>query len=168
MKVILQQDVKDLGKKGAVKEVADGFARNYLIPKGFATQASEGDIQQIQEERAHMKEKSQKELSEAQQNAAALDGEEVEVFVKTNEQGELYASLPAKEITAALAKDGHKISPDQLQIEKLIKDVGEHPITVSFNDGIEAEVRVIVRSESEKEDLPAQAGEEETTKNTAL
>lgn len=147
MKVILIKDVKGTGKKGDVKSVADGFARNFLLKQGLAKPTSDAAVVELQaiEERHHKKE--EQELVWSQKAASKIDGREVEIFQKTNANGTLYAALGTEAVTKAI-RSQLKISITPLQVvwKHPIKSTGEHPVTIEFGHGIEAEVSVLVSS----------------------
>ena len=149
MKVILLQDGPKFGKKSDVKDVADGFGRNYLIPKGLAKPATTTAVGELEGRRAEEAKQAEEELARAQAEALVLDGIEVEIHAKANEQGELYAQVPTKAVAEALNTQGHNITQKQITISEPIKRVGEHVVKVVFNDGIEAEVRVVVTPEAD-------------------
>ena len=149
MKVILLQDVPKLGKKNDVKEVADGFGRNYLIPKGLAEAATESVVNEATQRKAGEEKRAEEELRMAQDQAALVDGVEVQITSKANELGELYAQVPAKTIAEALGAKGYTVLAKQIAIPNPIKHIGEHAVTLTFNDGIEAEVKVVVVPEVE-------------------
>lgn len=147
MKVILQQDVEDLGKKGEIKEVSDGFARNYLIPEGLAEKATEGKVEQVKKQRKKEERKKQEELEELQEKVTELDGQEVEVEVKVGEEEQLYESISAGKIQNALKEEGFEIKRKQIDLEEPIEELGEFTVTLSFKHNLEAQIRVIVTEE---------------------
>ncbi len=151
MKVILLQDVPKLGRRGQIKEVADGFGRNYLMPKGLAEPATEGAVKELEERNTVVDKRAEKELAHAQEQAAQLDGMDITIAAKANEQGDLYAQVSPKMIADVLGEKGHIISLRQVTISEPIKKTGEYPVKIIFNDGIEAEVTVTVAPEKEKE-----------------
>jgi len=151
MKVILLQDVPKLGRKNDLKSVADGFGRNYLIPKGLARPATKGAVDELAQISAQEEAAAKEELVAAQKRAEELDGLEVPVIVKANDQGELYAQISAKMVVDALQEMGHKISLRQVTISEPIKKTGEYPVRIVFNDGIESEIQLIVSAEDEEE-----------------
>lgn len=147
MKVILQQDVEDLGKEGEIKEVSDGFARNYLIPEGMANKATEEKVEQVQQRKQKEREKKQKELEELQEFVSELDGQEVEVEVKVGEEGQLYESITAGKIQNALKEEGFDIKRKQVDLEQPIEELGEFTVKLNFKHNLEARIRVIVIEE---------------------
>jgi len=148
MKVILQKDVEDLGKKGEVKEVSDGFARNYLIPEGLAKKATQEKLEQVQKKKEKQREKKQEELEQLQQFASDLEGREVKIEMKVGEQGQLYESVTAGKIQNALKGKGFEVKKKQIDSESL-EELGEFTVTLTFIHNLEAQIRVIV---TEKED----------------
>jgi len=148
MKVILLQNVENLGKKWDVKEVADGYARNFLIPQNLVKPATTAEIEQAEKMRAEMESKAQKELAGVEKLASQLDGYELKMPVQVGEEGQLYAAMSSQKISSALEAEGFKVSQKQIKISEPIKELGEFPVTLEFDHGLEVEIRVIVESEN--------------------
>lgn len=144
MKIILKQDVEDLGKEGEVKEVSDGFARNYLIPEGMAKRATENKLEEVKQQKKQEEEKRQKELEELQDKVSELDGQEIEVEVKVGEEGQLYSSVSAGKIQNALKEEGFEVKKKQIELEDAIEELGEFTVDLDFKHNLEAQIRVIV------------------------
>jgi len=147
MQVILLQNVENLGKKWDVKKVADGYARNFLIPQNLVKPATESEIEQAEKLRAEAEARAKKELESVEGLVAKLDGYELKVVVSIGEEGQLYESVSTQKISSALEVAGFKISPKQINIKEPIKELGEFPVTIEFDHGLEAEIRVIVEAE---------------------
>ena len=133
MKVILLEDVKKLGKKGDLIEVADGYARNYLLPRNLAREATEGGIKQLKQEKAALENKKRKERQQAQALAAKLSEMTVTLKVKSGEQGKLFGSVTSKDISEAL-KEQHDIEVDRRKIElqEPIKSLGNYEVDIKL------------------------------------
>jgi len=151
MKVILLKDIEKLGKKYEVKEVADGYARNFLIRRGLAKPATEKLIKWAEEQRKLAIKKAQEQLKKVQKLASQLDGQEIEFVVKVGKQGELFESINQMKIAKKLKEMGFDIKKTQVELEKPIKELGEFPVKINLDQGLEAEIRVIVVSEEENE-----------------
>ena len=147
MRVILLQDIDKLGEKYEVKEVSDGYARNFLMPKGLAKLATDGNLKltKIKKEKELKKEKEQ--LREAQNLAAKIDGREVIISLKTGDKGQLFDSVTGQMISKKLSEMGFEVKKSQIGISKPIKEVGEYPVKIHFEHGLEAEIKVIVGEE---------------------
>lgn len=143
MKVILLQKVSGLGNVDDVKEVADGYARNFLFPHHLAVQASMDRVASISAKQKKQLREAEHDLKEQQSLAGQVDGLEIEIKEKGSEQGVLYAAVPAQKIVDSLKKKGIKIEKDQLQM-KPIKIFGSHAIKVKFRHGLEADITVSV------------------------
>ncbi|HQA60256.1 MAG: 50S ribosomal protein L9 [Tepidanaerobacteraceae bacterium] len=143
MKVILLEDVKKLGKKGDLIEVADGYARNYLLPRNLAREATEGGIKQLKQEKAALENKKRKERQQAQALAAKLSEMTVTLKVKSGEQGKLFGSVTSKDISEAL-KEQHDIEVDRRKIElqEPIKSLGNYEVDIKLAPGIDAKLKV--------------------------
>lgn len=144
MKVILLQDVKSLGKKGDVKEVADGYAQNFLLPKKIAEIATENVVRIFQSQ----KEKEQKnKMAEKEQMKKIIDTlKSKKIFISAKEKGgKLFGSVTAKNIAEVLEKEGLNISESSIIIKKAIKKTGEHEIEVKLMEGIETKITLEVK-----------------------
>lgn len=144
MKVILRRDVKGLGHEGDLKEVRDGYARNFLLPSGAATLADTGALKNWERHRGEREDRAQHLRSEAQKIADRLSETKLEVAVKAGEKNRLFGSVTNREIAELLAKQGIEIDRHQIAVREPIKTVGEHRVTVNLHHGIEAQVVVTV------------------------
>jgi large subunit ribosomal protein L9 len=149
MKVILSKDVENLGKEGEVKEVADGFARNFLFPKNIAEPATDTAIQNAEAKKKKKNENAKLELEEAQKLAEQLEGRELFVKVK-EEEGKLFGSVNEKTISKTFKDEGISISPESIKLAEPIKEMGEYDAQISLDHGLEANIRIILVSESEE------------------
>lgn len=133
MKIILLEDVKKLGKKGDLVDVADGYARNYLFPRDLAEEATAGKIKQLKQEKAALEDRKEKEKEQAQEIAEILSKSEVSLKVKSGDQGKLFGSVTTKDISEALKKQC-KIEVDRRKIElsEPIKTLGEHKVDIKL------------------------------------
>ena len=147
MQVIFLQNVSGSGQKGDIKEVSDGYARNFLLKQKLAKIIDETDIKNIKEQEEKNKIKMARELKDSQKVVVKLDGEDINVAGKVNEKGILYAAIKPEEIALAIKKE-HKIEvlPEQIVITSPIKELGEHRVTIEFKQGLEAELMVVVSS----------------------
>ena len=143
MKVVLKETVKGIGKKGEIKNVADGFAKNFLIPKGLAMPATEGAVKKSEELAKKEEEKNQKELERNQEIASELDGREVFVQAKAK-NGKMFGSISPEVIAKKIAEDGIKISKSNIEIKEPIKEIGEYKIKIKLDHGLEAEIKLII------------------------
>jgi len=144
MKVIILKETEGLGKVGDIKEVADGYARNFLIPKGIAkpaTKSAEKEIEILKEAQAK---KSEEELKIAEELAENLEGMSVEISAKADESGKLFGAVSQENIAAALEKKGFKINKNKISIAEPIKEIGEYEAMINLDHGLEARVEVVV------------------------
>ncbi|MFV1970223.1 MAG: 50S ribosomal protein L9 [Acidimicrobiia bacterium] len=145
MKVILTKPVEDLGDKGDVVDVADGYARNYLVPKKFAVKASAGALKQAESMRVAREEAIRRSLEEAQILADSLAGTRVVVAARAGDEGKLFGSIGATDIAEAIVKfTGVDIDKKIIQIEEPIKDIGLHEIVLKPHSDIEVAVTLDV------------------------
>lgn len=145
MKVVLQKDIKGLGKKDQAVEVADGYARNYLIPRGLALEASSGALKQAEDARQAKKRKEEREEAQAREVARRLKETGITIRVRAGEQGRLYGSVTSKDVADAL-KSVVKLDVDRrkIELEDPIRTVGEHHVDIKLYPGITASVKVVV------------------------
>lgn len=145
MIVILIKDVKGVGKAGDVVKVSDGYARNMLLPKGLATEATEGNVRNLEKQKAIQEANRQKELAEARELADRLAQLKVTIATKSGEGGRLFGSITTKDIADALS-DQHKISIDKrkLVLENPIKHTGDFELDVKIYSEVTAKLKVTV------------------------
>ncbi len=147
MKIILLKDVKKIGKKYEVKDVADGYALNMLIPNGLAIPATSGNVNMIEVKKKGDMLETAKTEAEMQKALNEIKNISIEMSGKVNDKGHLFAGIHKAEISEAVKKQkGLNILPDHLVLEKPIKEVGEHAITVKINDR-EATFKLIIKAE---------------------
>ncbi|MEK7105188.1 MAG: 50S ribosomal protein L9 [Patescibacteria group bacterium] len=147
MKVVLLKDVKTLGLEGAVVEVSEGYARNFLFAQNLAVQASPQAIAAAKQKKERVSAKEKKELTSARKLAAKLDGFEVTVVAKMTDKGTLFGAVSPKDIAKALKAKGFDVEPEWITIQKSIKDTGSHRLTLDLPQGLETEIVVDVIGE---------------------
>ncbi|OGH68327.1 MAG: 50S ribosomal protein L9 [Candidatus Magasanikbacteria bacterium RIFCSPLOWO2_02_FULL_44_11] len=143
MKVILVQDVKGVGRAEEVKEVADGYARNFLFPHHLAIPASGKAIADITAKHHRQDKQVKNDLKREQALASKIDGFELDLQEKANEQGVFYAAVTPEKIAAALDKVGYKVKLDKI-VTKPIKKPGAYQIKILFSHGLESTITVIL------------------------
>src|SRR5262245_54732572 len=151
MEVILRQHVDNLGRRGEVVKVADGYARNYLLPRKLALVATEGNKKQIERERAKFDAKEAEEQKAAGTIAEGLASVEIEVSRKVGETEALYGSVTTSDIAAALAAKGFEIDRRKIQLQEPIKKLGEYEIPVKLHREVTTKIKVRVIAEGEPE-----------------
>ncbi len=149
MRIILLQDVEKLGKKHDVKEVKNGYARNFLIPKGLAKLATEKDLERVETLKEREIKKEEEELKDIQGLASKLDGVELIIPVKIGDEEQLFESINEQKIVEKLKEEGFDIKKSQVMLEEPIKELGEFPVKIGFKHNLESEVRIIVTEEKE-------------------
>lgn len=143
MKVVLLKDVEKLGKEGEIKEVADGYARNFLIAQNLAELATDQVLKEIESKTAKKAKSDQVELEEAQKLAEQLDGREL--FIKVKEKdGILFGSVNEKTISKAFADEGLRVEPESVKLENPVKEVGDYDVRLDLPHGLEANIKVIL------------------------
>lgn len=148
MKVILSQDIKALGKKGEIKEVAEGYARNFLLPKGLAIEASTGNVKNIEREKNAILHREEVEVTKAKELAVRLNALEVKLLAKSGEGGRLFGSITGKEIADEIKKvSGIAIEKRQIEMKEHIKSLGDYSALIRLHPGVTATVRVKVTAE---------------------
>lgn len=133
MKVILRQDVKGLGKKGQTLTVAEGYGRNFLLPRGLAVEASEGAVRAVEQEKQVQKTREARALKEAQNLRAKLHEQTITVPAKVGESGRLFGSITSKELAGALTRlAGAEIDKRQIDLKEPIRTLGTHQVSVKL------------------------------------
>lgn len=147
MKVILLQDVENVGKKYEVKEVKPGFARNFLIPQNFAKLATKQSLAWLSSQKEVIQQEAEENLKMVQELASKLDDLEVSIVVKVGDEGQLFESINAVKISEKLKEMGFEVKKSQINLEEAIKEVGEFSVKISLDHNLEAEIKVIVNKE---------------------
>jgi len=147
MKIILLQDIDNLGKKYEIKEVADGYARNFLIPKGLAKPATKENLKWLETQKEIEVKKAEEELKKVEAVATNIDGQEIIIPVKIGEEGQLFESITSQKIYEKLKELGFEIKKSQIDLPEPIKELGEYPVKIKFEHNLEAEIKIIVVEE---------------------
>ncbi|MBI1984793.1 MAG: 50S ribosomal protein L9 [Candidatus Wildermuthbacteria bacterium] len=148
MKVILLQDVENVGKKFELKEVADGHARNFLFPQGLAKQATKEALEWLALQKELLAQKAEGELKLVQEAASKLDDMEITLQMKVGEEGQLFESVNAQKIADRLKELGFEVKKSQIKLEDPIKELGEYPVQLVFDHNLEAEIKLIITEEA--------------------
>jgi large subunit ribosomal protein L9 len=147
IEVILREDVKALGKAGELVRVRPGYARNFLLPKGLAYEASEGNKKRIAAETKARTTRLEAGKVEAQAFAARLAAASVTLTGKAGEEGKLFGSVTAQDVADALARQNIQVDRRRIELEHPIKTLGSHAVVVRLHPEVHAEVRVQVVAE---------------------
>jgi len=147
MRIILLQDVENVGKKHEIKDVKDGYARNFLIPKGLAKLATKEGLERLEKQKEIEKQKIEEELKEIQKIASSIDEFEVIISVKVGEEQQLFEKINTQKISDKLKELGFDIKKEQIDLAEPIGELGEFPIKVKFEHNLESEIRVIITEE---------------------
>lgn len=147
MKVILQKDVPNLGDAGDMKEVADGYARNYLLPKRLVILANEGSRKAIEHQKKLMKMKKEKRQKEMQTLAGTMSNVAVTILANAGEENKLFGSVTAMDITRELAKAGYVIDKRKVQLADPIRELGEFEVSIKLGEGTSTKIKVTVAKE---------------------
>lgn len=148
MEVILREDVEKLGARGQLVRVTSGYARNYLLPKRLAVEATAANKKIVEQERqAHLR-RDAKELAEAQDLAKMMAPVEVTIAQKAGEQDQLFGSVTARDVTAALEKQGYTLEHRKVHMDEPIKTLGDHKVSLRLHRDVATEITVhVVREE---------------------
>ncbi len=146
MEVILNESIESLGKAGDIVNVSDGYARNYLIPKGIAIVANKKNLVQIEKQRAAILERAAKVRQEYEALAEQLAKLDIEIPVKVGEEEKLYGSVTSMDIARAIEEKGYQVDKKKIILPEPIKALGEYEIPVKLSPDVTATVKVRVVS----------------------
>jgi large subunit ribosomal protein L9 len=148
MKVILKEDMSNLGAAGDVVDVKAGYARNYLLPQGLAYVASAGNIRRIEEEQKRGQERSRKDFLEARRRASQLEGASVTFQARAGEEGKLFGSVTNADVADRLKETGLDFELDRrwIQLDEPIKSVGEYQVSVRLHPDVTVPIDVRVEA----------------------
>lgn len=145
MKIILLKDVKGLGQRLEVKEVKDGYGRNFLIARGLAEAATKDALNKLEHQKKIWEAEREKLVGELKIGAKKLEEMELKFKMKTGEKGETFGSVSRKDIEMELTKYGYKNL--KIELEKPIKTIGEHKVAIDLGEGIKAKMKITTQSE---------------------
>lgn len=147
MKVILTQDVKNLGKEGDVKDLSDGYARNYLIPRGLVVEATKANLKEKEDQVSRLQKQKDREKTQAQALHGRLDGKSITITARSGGGDKLFGAVTSKEIADALNKQFKvKLDKKKVDLGEPIKHLGEYPIKIKIYPQIQAEITVRVEA----------------------
>ncbi|MGE5569850.1 MAG: 50S ribosomal protein L9 [Rhodospirillales bacterium] len=149
MEVILREDIEKLGSRGQIVKVADGYARNFLLPRRLAVVATEANKKIVEQERqAHLRREA-KEKAAAEELAKMMAGTVLTIAQKAGEQEQLFGSVTAKDISEALAQQGYQVDRRKVHLEDPIKQLGEFKVPIRLHREVTVEITVQVVPEAE-------------------
>ena len=146
MKVILKEDVDNLGDMGNVVEVKNGYGRNYLIPRDLAVEANTKNIKQLEHQKKLLQSKIKKVKQEGETLAEKISAISISIEVKSGEEGKLFGSVTSKDIAEAIAEQGVEIDKRKINLSEPIKRLGEYEISVKVRQDVLATVKLEVKS----------------------
>ena len=145
MKLLLRSDVDGVGKKGDVVDVADGYARNFLVPRGLAMKATKGVVAQAEAMRRNRAAKEARDVEAAHAQAAQLEGARIEITARAREGGKLFGSVTASDVADAIqAQRGIEVDRRRVGLDEPVKELSEVDVTVKLHTDVEATVTVAV------------------------
>jgi large subunit ribosomal protein L9 len=147
MKIILLEDIEKVGKKYDVKEVKDGYARNFLIPKNLVKIANAKNMKWLEAQKQTKSAIAEEDLKKVEARASAIDGQEIVISVKVGDKGQLFESITGHKISEKIKELGTVVDADQIILDEPIKELGEFPIKIKFEHNLEAEVKIIISEE---------------------
>ncbi len=149
MKLILREDVYNLGKSGEVVTVKDGYARNYLLPRNLAMLASAANVRQLEHEKQVIELRQQKLKGAAEEQAKKMGEVSVKITRKVGDQDKLFGSVTALDIAEALAKTGHKVDRRLIHLPEPIKTVGQFEVELRLHRDVTSKIKVEVAGETQ-------------------
>jgi large subunit ribosomal protein L9 len=147
MQIILQEDVEKLGNRGELVTVAEGYARNFLLPRKLALEANAGNLKRLEKMRASFAKKEATEKESASTLAGLLANVSIEVTRKAGDEDHLFGSVTTQDIAEGLAAKGYTVDKRKIQLAEPIKTIGEFDVPVKLHREVIANVKVIVRKE---------------------
>ena len=159
MKIVLRQDVPKVGDAGSVQTVSNGYARNYLIPKGLAVVATDGELKVAAHNLAVKERKVARQEDLLRSLSDKIDGQRLTFTARAGEQGRLYGSITASDVATALAAQiSEEIDRRRVVLDEPLRSIGEHTVTVHLVGRLRPQVTVVIEAEaSEEEEAPAES-----------
>ena len=149
VKLLLQESIKNLGRVGDVVEVSSGYARNYLLPQGLAVQPTAGNVKKVEARRKEVERMERERREQQERLLKQLEGKDVTLERKANEQGNLYGAVSATDIAKALQADGYNVHPDDVLLPGRLDRIDTYTVKVRFAEDLETDVKVYVAPDAE-------------------
>jgi len=148
MQIILKEDIDKIGKAGDIVNIAVGYGRNFLIPRGLAAEVNSRNIKMIEQEKKRILLKAEKEKKKAEELASQLSSVVCSIVRRGGEQGKLFGSVNPKDIEENLVQQGISIERRNIILNEPIKTAGEYPVKIKLTAGVSTELKVIVVAET--------------------
>jgi large subunit ribosomal protein L9 len=148
MEVILKEDVAKLGSRGDVVKVAEGYGRNYLLPRKLAIQATAGNKQVIEQMKAAAVRRSAKEKAQAEELAKQFDGISVNFLRRSGEHDQLFGSVTSGDLAEALEKKGFNIDRRKIQLHESLRTLGEFTVPIKLHKDVTTHLKVVIEKEA--------------------
>ena len=149
IKIVLLENIENVGKKYEIKTMKSGYVRNFLLPRNLAKVADEETLRWLKSKLEKERKKSEQELKEVAKLVSKIDGLEVDISTKIGDKGQFFEQINAHKISLILQEMGYDIKKDQIELKQEIKEIGEFSAAVKFAHNLEAEIRIIVVEEKE-------------------
>lgn len=149
VKLLLKESIKNVGKVGDVVEVSPGYARNYLLPKDLAVEPTPGNVKKIEERRKEIERMERERLEQQAAMLKQLEGVEITLERKANEQGRLFGSVSATDIAKALQAQGFNIQPDDVNLPGKLDHIDKYMVTIRFAEELATDIKVYVAPDAE-------------------
>lgn len=149
IKLMLKESVKNLGKVGDIVDVSPGYARNFLMPRDLAVEPTPNNVKKIEARRKEIEKLEAERLAQQQAVIKKLEGAEVHLERKANEQGHLFGSVSATDIAKMLQATGYQVEADDVYLNGKLDTIKDYKVTVKFAEGLETEIKVWVHADAE-------------------
>ena len=149
VKLLLKESIKNVGRVGDIVEVSPGFARNYLLPKDLAVQPTPGNVKKVEERRKEIEKQERDRREQQEAMIGRLSGVEVTLERRANEQGNLFGSVTATDISRALQTQGFNVNPDDVNLPGKLDRIDTYQVQIRFADDLSADIKVWVAPDAE-------------------
>ena len=152
VKLLLQESIKNVGRVGDVVEVSPGYARNYLIPGGLGVEPTKANLKKVEARRQEIEKQEREKREQQERLLKRLEGKDVTLERKANDQGHLYGAVSATDIAKALQAQGHQVEPDDINLPGKLDRIEKYNVVVSFAEDLQQEIKVWVAPDAESKE----------------
>jgi large subunit ribosomal protein L9 len=149
VKLLLQESIKNVGRVGDVVEVSPGYARNYLLPQGLAVEPTKGNLKKVEARRQEIEKQEREKREQQARLIKQLEGKDVTIERKANEQGHLYGAVSATDIAKALQGDGFNVEAEDVLLSGKLDQINTYTVKVRFAEDLETDLKVYVAPDAE-------------------